>query len=163
MMVELKEKYFPEVSLRDLRTAIGAAILCRLSARLLTRAAKQSRNFQLIRQLSETAQQREQISEQLIPKEELSKPVIENVIESFSEEAAAYGKLENQLHSDRKDPIDEKWVEQFHQADQEVLRSLRSATRKVEGQTLATRLSSLIASYRLSSERLHRNYIGGFS
>lgn len=162
-MAELKEKYFPDVTLQDLRTAIGAAILCRLSARLLTRAAKQSRNFQLIRQLSETAQQREQISEQLIPKEELNKPVIENVIESFSDEAAAYGELESHLHSDRKDPIDEKWIAGFHQADQEVLRSLRSATRKVEGKTLAARLSSLIASYRLSSERLHRSYVGEFS
>ncbi|MEQ8312880.1 MAG: hypothetical protein RL839_13810 [Gammaproteobacteria bacterium] len=161
-MVELKEKYFSDVSLKDLRTAIGAAILCRLSARLLSRAAKRSRNFQLIRKLSETAQQREQISEQLIPKEELSKPVIENVIEAFSEEAAAYGKLENHLHSDRENPIDEAWVEGFHQADQEVLRSLRSATWKVEEQSLATQLSSLIASYRLSSERLHRNYIGEF-
>ena len=161
-MVGLKEKYFPDVTLQDLRTAIGAAILCRLSARLLSRAAKQSRNFQLIRQLSETAQQREQISEQLIPKQELSKPVIANVIEGFREEAAAYGKLETHLHGDRPDPIDGKWVEGFHQADQEVLRRLRSETRKIEKKSLATRLSSLIASYRLSSERLHRNYIGEF-
>lgn len=162
-MVELKEKYFPDVSLVDLRTTIGAAFLCRLSGSLLARAAHRSRNLQLKRQLAETAAQRKQISEQLIPADELSKPVIENVVKTFSEEAAEYTELDKQLHDGQKETVDEKWVEEFHQADQKVLRSLRSATKQVEGQSIASRLSSLVASYRLSSERLHRNYIGQMS
>lgn len=156
-MVELKQRYFPDVSLHDLRTTIGVVFLCKSSGEILLRAAGQSHDLQLRRMLKEAARQRTRISEQLIPKTELGKPVVEHVQRDFDNEIAIYDGVEKKLDTSHVDVVDENWVKEFHQADQKVLKSVRTATRAVEGHDLATRLSSLVASYRLSSEKLYQS------
>ncbi len=158
-MVELKRRYFPDVSLRDLRTTIGVVLICQRSGSLLYRASERTHDMQISRALREAAKKRVSLARQIIPKTELEKPAVASIENQFEREISMYGDLEERIASEEDLEITRRWVEEFHSADLQVLRRLRSITRTVESRSLATRLSALVATYWLSSEKLFQKYV----
>lgn len=160
-MVKRQSQLSGKVSLKDMRTTLGMACLCRLSSSILAQAAQSTPDPNLARKLNEMSRQRQYISDQLVPPAALNSPIVEKALSEFDEDVTNYQQLNHQLDQFSAETIRDSWTDSFLSVDRDVARNLRAAIHQIDSKPLANRLSSLLANFRLSSEWIHRGKYKG--